>query len=105
MSKIAFSDKCHILGELWLHYREPAADNEEWSGFFAWADIALPLSYMIWQGLAESPNTEDGKHGRDLIDQTWDTFCKMIGIDPDIKYAHINEAWNASPNALLNNES
>lgn len=99
MSKTAFSDKCHVLGELWLYYREESRNHDEWAQFFDWADIALPLSYMIWQGLAVSPDTQDGNYGKEIIDKTWITFCEMISIDADRKYANINEAWNASPNA------
>lgn len=98
MSKTPFSSKCDVLGELWLYYRDESADHEEWAQFFAWADVALPLSYMLWQGLAVLPATEDGSYAENIIEQTWTTFCEMISIDPDAEYAGIDDAWNASPN-------
>ena len=98
MSKTPFSDKCHVLGELWLFYREDAHDHVEWAQFFDWADIALPLSYMLWQGLAVLPATDDGSYAEDIIEKTWTTFCEMISIDPDEQYFGIEDAWGASPN-------
>ena len=98
MSKTPFSSKCQVLGELWLYYREDSADHDEWAQFFAWADIALPLSYMLWQELAILPATDGGMESEQLIEQTWTTFCEMISIDPDAEYSSIADAWGASPN-------
>ena len=98
MSKTPFSSKCDVLGELWLYYREEAPEHDEWAQFFAWADIALPLSYMLWQGLAVLPATDDGSYAESLIEQTWTTFCEMISIDPDAEYLTVGDAWAASPN-------
>jgi len=40
MSRTSFSDKCNILGEFWLHYREDAEQNESWGDFFSYSDIS-----------------------------------------------------------------
>lgn len=99
MSKTAFSNKCSILGDLWLYYRADAEADENWSEFFAWADIALPLSHMVSQGLANIPATEKGMESERFIEEAWKTFCEIISIDPDASYEHLGECWEASPNA------
>lgn len=99
MSKTPFSNKCKVLGDLWLYYRADAEDDNNWSEFFEWADIALPLSHMLDQGLAILPATEKGKESEGFIEQAWTTFCEIISIDPDAEYNHLGECWEASPNA------
>lgn len=98
MSKTPFSKKCEILGDLWLYYREEAATNENWSEFFAWADIALPLSHMVSQGFAVLTATDEGVEAEKFIEDAWITFCEIIAIDPDKNYESIADAWDASPN-------
>lgn len=93
MSKTHFSNKCHVLGELWLYYREDAQNHDEWQQYFDWADIALPLAYMAWQDLA-TVKPEAKKY----VDDAWITFCEMIGIDATQSYDGIADAWGASPN-------
>lgn len=100
MSKTPFSSKCQILGELWLYHREDANDDEVWSQFFDWADVALPLSYMIWNDLAVL-NPDDPSEGMQYIEDAWITFCEMIVIDPDNKYTNLGDCWDASPNSPL----
>ena len=94
MSKTTFSNKCRILGELWMWYKD--TDNEAWAEFFSWADIGCPLSYNVWQGLANA-TTE----GKEIINNTWDVFCEMIEIDIEGKYTNLSDAFAASPNAEL----
>jgi hypothetical protein len=68
-------------------------DNKQWSEFFAWGDVGLPLSYMITQGYV-TPK-EDGKIA---VNEVWDVFCNMISIDPNGKYESLRDAFDASPN-------
>lgn len=98
MSKTVFSTKCEILGYLWLNYREEAKEDQGWTEFFAYADIALPLAYMKWQNLATINKKEDGER---FINEAWDVFCQMINIDPEGKYASISDCFDASPNPEL----
>lgn len=98
MSKTPFSDKVTILAELWLNYREQAAQDEAWSSFFAYNDIALPMSYCLAENLVLL-NEEDA--GKEIIEETWKIFCEYIDIDVDGKYENIAEAFAASSNPPL----
>ena len=97
-----FSDKCNVLGDLWLYYREEAKENEAWSDFFRYNDVALPMAYGINEGyvtLVEDSGLED------YIDETWEMFCDFISIDSDGEYDGLNDAWQASPNPPLSEDS
>ena len=96
--KMNFSDKCKVLGELWLYYREDAQSNVDWDMFFQYNDIALPMAWGINNGLVSM--VEDSGL-EEYIDETWEMFCDYISIDPEGKYDGIAAAWNASPNAPL----
>jgi hypothetical protein len=91
MSKTTFSTKCEILGTLWLWYKD--TDNEDWSEFFSWADVGLPLAYASWQNLSTLK-----PEGKNTVEETWTEFCTMISIDPDAKYTDLKGAFSASPN-------
>ena len=103
MSKTPFSSKCQILGELWLYYRDEAKSDENWLQFFDWADVALPLSYMLWQGFAIVPATSSGMESEKFIEDAWKTFCEVISISPDEQYENLGDCWGASPNSPLIN--
>jgi hypothetical protein len=96
MSKTNFSDKCKVIGDLWLFYREDIRGNEAWEDFFGYNDIALPLAYLIASDIALP-----GEDAEQYINETWDMFCDYIGIDPDGKYSSIADAFDASPNEPL----
>ena len=102
MSKTLFSSKCQVLGELWLYYKEDAVKNENWADFFRWADVALPLSYVVWQGIAVL--SDEDNDGQRFINEAYDVFCQMIGIDKDIDYPTLGDAFGASPNPPIANE-
>jgi hypothetical protein len=98
MSNTPFSNKCLILGSLWLNYREDARENEAWSDFFSYNDIGLPMSYMLSEGFVQP---KDKEAVEEMIDETWEIFCDYINIDPNEKYENIGDAFDSSPNPVL----
>jgi hypothetical protein len=53
---VSFSDKCGILGQFWIQYR----DDENLKVFTEYNDIGLPLAYFIASGLVTAnPIAED----------------------------------------------
>lgn len=98
MSKTPFSNKCSILGQLWQDYHNEKIWDENWIVFFQWADIALPMAYLEWQGLAVIASDNDGPT---LIDNTWMVFCEALGIDPNAYYDFLDDCLDASPNPEL----
>ena len=102
MSSTPFSNKCDILGALWLNYREEAETNEAWKAFFDYNDVALPLSYFIADGIVNP--SDDGEAMR-LVDETWELFCQYIDIDQEAMYEDISAAFAASSATLLSTSS
>jgi len=94
MSKTQFSNKCDILGALWLFYREQADTNEAWRVFFEYNDVGLPLAYLLsYETVIPNP---DNKEAVDTVEETWDMFCSYIEIDPDGEYSVIEDCFAAS---------
>lgn len=98
MSKTTFSNKCEILGDLWLYYREDIRGNEAWEEFFAYNDVALPLAYILRQEYATI--SEEGE-AVDYINETWEMFCDYISVDSDGEYSDLTGVFEASPNKPL----
>lgn len=94
MSKTPFSKKCEILGSLWILYRDDDSRADAWVEFFAWADVALPLSYMAWQNVA-TPKPE----GKAFIEEAWSMYCNILGIDANAKWDNLRHTFdNAASN-------
>lgn len=94
MSKTPFSNKCDILSQLWLFYREDASKNEAWQQFFDYNDVGLPMAYGLAEKLV-APG-DDGEVER-MIDETWVMLCTYIDVDFDGEYETIDDLFAASP--------
>lgn len=90
-----FFDKCKVIGQLWVIYRDEAEENEAWSDFFRYNDVGLPAAHLIAQRYVV-PVEESEIYF--FINETWRMFCDYIDIDPNGEYKSINDAWDASPN-------
>lgn len=67
-----FSNKCYILGELWLSYR----DDEQFQDFIDYNDIGLPLAYML-----DSKIVEPTEIAEQFINETFDLFLNALEIE------------------------
>ena len=93
-----FSNKCEILGDLWLFYREDIKGNEAWEEFFSYNDVSLPLAYMLKSNYV-TINEDSDAIG--YINETWEIFCDYISVDPEKDYEDIAGVFAASPNKPL----
>lgn len=89
MDKTPFSDKCGVLSTLWFFYRDEETDAN-WKNFFEYADIGLPLAYMIDEGLATI--TDEGEK---MVTDTWEVLCKMMNIDPTAQYNTLKDMFDS----------
>jgi hypothetical protein len=87
MKKTKFSDRCLILGELWLEHR----DEEEFEDLFAYNDLGLPLAYAISEGVVLST-----KAAKTLIDETWELFLGHLGIEEDAGFYNLDEVLDSA---------
>lgn len=90
MDKTPFSDKCRLLAALWFFYRDNDK-NDNWQAFFDYADVGLPLAYVLNEGIAVA-NDESEK----MITDTWEVLCQMLNIDPTAEYNTITDMFGAA---------
>lgn len=69
-----FSEKCNILAELWMNYRE----DEEFQDFISYSDLGLPLAYAT---ASEIILTESDDPAGEIINETWDLLLAGLGIE------------------------
>ena len=67
-----FSSRCEILGELWLQYR----DDEEFSDFFEYNDLGLPLAYAIKNDIVHTAPV-----GEQMVNETFDILISALEIE------------------------
>lgn len=76
-----YSEKCSILGELWISYR----DEEQFEDFISYNDIGMPLAYMIAEGIVDSNNLAE-----QFILETWDLLLEALDIE-DIGFESLEQ--------------
>lgn len=97
---MSFEEKCAVLGEFWLNYREDAEQNEAWSEFFNLNDIGLPLSFTLAEGLVSGATAE----AVTFVEQTWELFCEYLDLDSDEFYESLSAMLNDSPRPPLDHK-
>jgi len=80
-SATTFDNKALILGQLWVNNKE----EDEWSEFFSYNDLGLPLAFAFAEGIIlKSPTLEQ------YINETWNLLLEGMSIE-DIGYEHFDE--------------
>lgn len=77
-----FSNKCEILADLWLNYRQ----DEEFQDFVEYNDIGLPLAYVIANGIVET--TEMATR---FIEETFALLLSGLDIDEDTGFENLED--------------
>lgn len=70
-----FENKCNILSELWMKYRE----EETLKDFFEYTDISLPLAFLISQNIVNERNAAI----ESFIEEAFVVFLTAIKIDDE----------------------
>ena len=81
-----FSNKCEILADLWLNYRQ----DEEFQDFVEYNDLGLPLAYLIANNVVtEKSNTIEKfinesfellLSGLEIEDSGFETLDELLGF-------------------------
>lgn len=87
MEETTFTNKCAILADLWINYR----NDEEFEDFIEYADIGLPLSYFISSGIVETSPKADL-----FITETWDLFLSALDIQEDTGFENLDEVLDTA---------
>lgn len=75
---VSFADKCGILGELWISYKDDK-NLGEFKEFIEYNDVGLPLAYLVAEGLVK----ETTPLGDQYIDESFIMFVSGLEIDEE----------------------
>jgi hypothetical protein len=85
MTTTTFDNKCAILADLWLNYR----DDEQFEDFIEYNDMGLPLAYALSEGIVKGTDMSTK-----FIDETFDLLIASLEID-DIGFDNLDELLSA----------
>jgi hypothetical protein len=77
--------------EIIVDFKQDYFDYEEYSDFFEYNDLGVPLAITITAGLAEINKT-----GIEVIDETYSLLCELVEVDEKLKINSIADFWNNS---------
>lgn len=80
-----FSNKCSILGELWLSYRS----EEDFEDFIDYNDLGLPIAYAIANEIVKSTDL-----AKAFVEETFDLLLVALGLE-DEAWEHLDEMLSA----------
>lgn len=82
-----FIDKCFILSEVWLRYR----NEPEFQDFFRFADLGMPFAYGVSQNLIVIR-----EETVQFIETAWDWFMLGISIE-DTGFENLDQIIEVAP--------
>jgi hypothetical protein len=88
MSTTTFENKCLILADLWLNYR----NDDNFEDFIEYNDMGLPLAYALSEGIVKGTELSDK-----FIDETFDLLLSGLGLD-DIGFEDLEDLLTTSDN-------
>lgn len=74
MAENSFGNKCVILAELWLGYRE----DPQFEDFVSYNDIGLPLAFLIDEELVKPSQL-----AKEMVNETYSLLLASLGRDDD----------------------
>ena len=81
-----FENKCLILADLWMNYRE----DEEFIEFIEYNDFGLPLAYAIANGIVEDPNSI----AQNFIGESFDLLLAGLEIEEDTGFELLDDLFS-----------
>ena len=72
MEETTFSNKCSILSELWLEFR----DDENFTDFIEYNDLGLPLAYAIGNDIVVETDS-----ARKFVEEAFDLLLGSMGLE------------------------
>lgn len=81
-----FSNKCDILGQFWLEYK----NDPDFAEFIQYNDLGLPLAYLVSCDIVEYNEKVEL-----FVGETWDLFLSGLEVE-DIGYECLADVFDAS---------
>ena len=83
-----YTDKCSILAELWLSYR----NDEQFQDFIEYNDLGLPIAYAIDNSIVKS--TEMAQR---FVEESFDVFLASLNVE-DTGFENLDDLLNIAEN-------
>ena len=84
-----FSNRCFILGELWLNYR----DDEQFEDFISYNDLGLPLAYAFANGIAKQTELAER-----YVNETYELLAQALGVSDTETFDSLDSMLEQSDN-------
>lgn len=84
MNETTFINKCNILSELWLNFR----DEANFEDFVNYNDLGLPLAYAISAGIVSETN-----EAKKFVEEAFDILLATMQIEEDTGYETLDEIF------------
>jgi hypothetical protein len=82
MSETTFENKCSILSQVWLEFR----DDENFEQFMSYGDLGLPLAYAI-----DSKIVKNTPEAQTFIEEVFELLLGILGIAEDEGYETLDD--------------
>ena len=82
MSETTYENKCSILAQVWLEFR----DDENFSQFMNYGDLGLPLAYAIDNSIVK--NTPEAQT---FIEEVFDLLLGILGMGEDTGFETLDD--------------
>lgn len=73
-SLTTFDNKCEILGDFWLTYK----NDPKYEDFISYNDLGLPLAYAVSANVVPTTSV-----ATNYISETWLLFLELFGADDE----------------------
>jgi hypothetical protein len=87
MTETTFQDKCNILSELWMNYR----NDDNFEDFISYNDLGLPLAYGIANGIVKATDISDK-----FINETFNLLLSSLEVE-DNGYVTLDDVFLDTP--------
>lgn len=84
-NETTFENKCAILAELWMDYR----DDPQFQDFIQYNDLGLPLGYAVYTTMVEPKDIAIR-----MINESFDVLLAGLGIDSDTGFDTLEDILN-----------
>lgn len=88
MTMTTFENKCLILADVWLNYR----DDEKFEDFIEYNDMGLPLAYAIAEEIVKTTEL-----ATKFVEETFDILLTGLGVE--------DEGWVSLDDLLISTDN
>lgn len=81
-----YENKVSVLSELFTSYK----NNTEWSDFFDYNDIGLPLAFMVSEKIVQVDEI-----GIRYIEETYTLLCETLGLSEEDDFDSLQDMINS----------